>query len=202
MGLAARKLPKGAEMSEGESHHGREVTGRVKWFDGTKGYGFVVSEVIPRDILLHANVLRNFGQNSVADNSVMTIRVIETDRGVQAQEVIWIDPPEPEILADHAERNRAEEIMPDGGPLEPARVKWFDRAKGFGFANVFGDGEDVFIHIDVLRRSSLADLEPGEAIAVRVADGARGKLATQVSVWETAITRIEEEAWQGSEAAE
>ncbi len=189
-------------MSEGESHHGRKVAGRVKWFDGTKGYGFVVSDEIPRDILLHANVLRNFGQNSVADNSLLTIRVIETERGVQAQEVIGIDPPEPESLPEPGDRPRPFEEIPEGGPLEPARVKWFDRAKGFGFANVFGDGDDVFIHIDVLRRSSLADLEPGEAIALRVAEGARGKLATQVSVWESAISRIEDEAWQGKEAAE
>jgi cold shock protein len=188
-------------MSDDDVLHGREVTGRVKWFDGSKGYGFVVADDVPRDILLHANVLRNFGQNSVADSSLLRIRVIETERGIQAQEVIEITPPDPIDLPSASDRAPPLEDSLTGGPLEPARVKWFDRSKGFGFANVFGDNADVFIHIDVLRRSSLADLEPGEAIAISVAEGARGKLATQVSVWESAIVSLADE-WQGSEAAE
>ena len=64
-------------------------------------------------------------------------------------------------------------------PLEPARVKWFDKAKGFGFANTFGRDEDVFVHIEVLRRSGLADVQPGEALAIRVIDGKRGRMATR-----------------------
>ena len=72
-------------------------------------------------------------------------------------------------------------------PLEPARVKWFDKAKGFGFANVFGRDEDVFLHIEVLRRSGLADLQPGEAVSLRVVDGKRGRMAMQVTSWEAAL---------------
>ena len=72
-------------------------------------------------------------------------------------------------------------------PLEAARVKWFDKGKGFGFANVFGRGEDVFLHIEVLRRSGLADLQPGEALAMRVIDGKRGRMAAQVLAWEAAL---------------
>ncbi len=161
------------------------VAGRVKWFDTTKGFGFVTSEDVPGDILLHANVLRNFGQSSVSDGSLIRLTVVETDRGYQATEIFEVEAPDIEegetsdvpFFADHA--------LP-GGPLVPARVKWFDRAKGFGFANVFGNSEDVFIHMDVLRRSALSDLQPGEAVAIRVAEGDRGKLATQVNVWESA----------------
>jgi CspA family cold shock protein len=71
--------------------------------------------------------------------------------------------------------------------LQPARVKWFDKAKGFGFANTFGDEADVFVHIEVLRRSGLADVQPGEALAIRVIDGKRGRMATEVCGWEAAV---------------
>lgn len=72
------------------------------------------------------------------------------------------------------------------GPLVPARVKWFDKAKGFGFANVFGSSEDVFLHSEVLRRSGLADLQPGEAVCLRVIEGQRGRMATIVAAWDAA----------------
>ena len=76
-------------------------------------------------------------------------------------------------------------------PLEPARVKWFDKGKGFGFANVFGHPEDVFLHMEVLRRSGLADLQPGEALALRVVDGKRGRMAAEVFAWEAALGKSE-----------
>ena len=69
-------------------------------------------------------------------------------------------------------------------PFVAARVKWFDKAKGFGFANVFGNAEDVFVHVEVLRRFGLSDLQPGEAVAIRVVDGPRGKMAGEVRSWD------------------
>ena len=72
----------------------------------------------------------------------------------------------------------------EGTPYVPARVKWFDKAKGFGFANVFGHSEDVFVHIEVLRRFGLADLQPGEAVTMRVVAGPRGKMAGEVRAWD------------------
>ncbi len=167
----------------------RKVNGQVKWFDPVKGFGFVIADEGGPDILLHANVLRNFGQSSVADGARVEIEVQETPRGVQAVEVISIAPPEAGTTATLTD---FEEIDPEtiaAAPLEPARVKWFDKGKGFGFANVFGRAEDVFIHIEVLRRSGLADLQPGEAVCLRVIDGKRGRMATEVLAWEAALKK-------------
>ena len=75
-------------------------------------------------------------------------------------------------------------------PLEPARVKWFDKIKGFGFANVYGRSEDVFIHIEVLRRSGFADLQAGEAVCLRIFEGERGRMAAQVCAWESALRSV------------
>ncbi|MBE1284651.1 MAG: cold shock domain-containing protein [Rhodobacteraceae bacterium] len=163
------------------------VRGVVKWFDPTRGYGFVVADEGGADILLHVNVLRNFGQSSVADGARIEILTHQTDRGVQAVEIVKISPPEREEsmgLADFAEIDPA---ILRSSPLQPARVKWFDKGKGFGFANVFGLAEDVFLHVEVLRQSGLADLQPGEALAMRVIDGKRGRMAAEVQAWEAAL---------------
>lgn len=163
------------------------MNGRVKWFDPGKGFGFVVADSGGPDILLHANVLRNFGQSSVADDATVEISVLRTARGRQAVQVFAITPPETgrEAPLPDIEALSAEDVA--DLPLEAARVKWFDKVKGFGFANVFGRREDVFVHIEVLRRSGLADLQPGEAVALRVVQGSRGRMALQVAAWEKAI---------------
>ena len=168
----------------------RTVTGRVKWFDPARGFGFIVDEAGGSDILLHANVLRNFGQGSIADNAGITVLVQATPRGSQAVEVLAVMPP--------VEGDRSVELEDLGNtplemfetlPIEPARVKWFDKAKGFGFANVFGKAEDVFVHVEVLRRSGLADLTSGEAVSLRIIEGKRGRMAVAVMPWDAGIAR-------------
>lgn len=175
-------------MQDNETNE-RVMIGHVKWFDPGKGFGFIVATDGGPDILLHANVLRNFGQSSVADGTGIEINVVETERGLQASEVINIEQSvntTPIGLADFAEFD-PEEIA--AAPIVAARVKWFDKAKGFGFANVFGDMADVFVHVEVLRLAGLADLLPGEAIALRAIEGKRGLMAAEVLPWESAVTR-------------
>lgn len=175
-------------MQEEEKVPDREqVQGRVKWFDPVKGFGFIVADTGGGDILLHANVLRNFGQGSVADGAGIDVLVQRTARGVQAVEILAIRPPEGAGLA------LTEDLTPEQASsiaelaIEPARVKWFDKGKGFGFANVFGRAEDVFVHIEVLRQSGFADLQPGEAVGLRIISGKRGRMAVQVLSWEAAL---------------
>lgn len=163
------------------------VQGRVKWFDPVKGFGFIVVEEGGSDVLLHANVLRNFGQGSIADGAEIDVEIQRTVRGTQAVEIFAVKPPEGTgpALAEDLSPELAERI----GELdvEPARIKWFDKGKGFGFANIFGRSEDIFVHIEILRQSGFADLQPGEAVGLRIIEGKRGRMAVQVLSWEAAL---------------
>ena len=75
-------------MSDGDER-GRTVSGRVKWFDPSKGFGFVVADEGGPDILLHANVLRNFGQSSVADAAGIEIPFPQRDLHLRTIDAPW-----------------------------------------------------------------------------------------------------------------
>ncbi len=166
------------------------VRGQVKWFDTTKGYGFVVSDDGEGDILLHGNVLRVYGFTSVAEGAEIVLNVQATERGRQAVEVI-------EIVPDAAQPDHVPDIgaaaVPTeaAGPLEPARVKWFDRVKGFGFVNIFGRSEDVFLHMETLRQYGYGEVVAGDVLAVRVTAGPRGPMVYEVRSWDY-VARLRE----------
>ncbi len=168
---------------------GNEVVGHIKWYDTTKGYGFVVADDGQGDVLLHANVLRAFGAATAAEGARIAIEVQRTDKGRQAVRIISLDQlhtPQPSDIREPRPTDFVNDVVVDS-PLEPARVKWFDKVKGFGFVNIFGQAEDIFIHMEVLRRSGIGDLAPGEAVAVRIIAGPRGRMAAEVTLWERAV---------------
>jgi CspA family cold shock protein len=170
------------------------VRGYVKWFDATKGYGFVVGEDEGGDILLHSNVLRLFGYSSVAEGAVIVVEAQTTERGRQAVEVIDIEAaPQPPggVVATFMPATR----IAEEGPLEPARVKWFDRVKGFGFVNVYGRLEDVFLHMETLRQYGYGEVTGGDVLAVRITRGPRGPMVYEVRSWDyVARKRLEGES--------
>ena len=159
------------------------LKGTVKWFDTTKGFGFILVDDYKGDVLLHANVLRNFGRGSVVEGSTVEFEVQDTDKGRQVSIMHSLNAPrEPkEVLEDSEEFG-----IPDvsGVEMVPARVKWFDKSKGFGFANVYRSDEDIFLHMEILRHFGFSDLQAGEAIVLQVVDGPRGKMAGAVHSWD------------------
>ena len=162
------------------------MQGHVKWFDSVRGYGFLVVNDSGGDVLLHANVLKNFGRSSIAENSIIEFELQETEKGRQVITIHEIRNPVNDDC-DSVKKNQESEKL-YGKEIEPARVKWFDKAKGFGFANVFESSEDVFLHMEVLKNYGLSDLQVGEAIAIRIVDGPRGKMAEAIFPWDNQIT--------------
>ena len=158
------------------------LRGHVKWFDTSKGYGFLVVEDGSGDILLHSNVLKNFGRGSVAEGALINFESQETDRGRQVSRIVDIETPSGE--SNEEETSDFGVPIVDGVKMVPARVKWFDKSKGFGFANCFKSDLDIFLHMEVLRHYGFSDLQSGEAIVIQVVDGPRGKMAGAIHAWD------------------
>ena len=158
------------------------LKGHVKWFDTAKGYGFLVVEDGSGDILLHANALKNFGRGSVAEGTRIDFEVQETERGRQVSKILDIEVPKD----DSFDTNESVFGVPavDGIEMVPARVKWFDKSKGFGFANSFKSQLDIFLHMEVLRHYGFSDLQSGEAIVIQIVEGPRGKMAGAIHAWD------------------
>lgn len=160
------------------------VRGTVKWFDATRGFGFLVSEEVEGDILVHFSVLRAHGRRSLPEGARLEALVVREDRGLQAREIVSIDlddavfPVRPVRTEDRVDRAA---LIEGSGPFEPVNVKWFNRLKGYGFLTR-GDGSeaDIFVHMETVRRGGLAELQPGDALRARVADGTKGLLAVAV----------------------
>lgn len=168
---------------------GSVIAGRIKWYDAVKGYGFLVPEEGGGDIMVHASCVRNFGRSALPEGARVEVVTVAGTRGLHAQEILAIDDPEPAAAerTGFAETPRPTDFLGpdvDVGPLQPARVKWFDKQKGFGFVNVFGVAEDVFVHMEIVRRSGFADLSSGEGMAVRTFRGPRGLMVAEIRLWD------------------
>ena len=163
------------------------VTGRVKWFDATRGFGFVVSDEIDGDILLHFSVLRDHGRRSVPEGALIECVPVKLDRGLQAKRVLSIDlssalPPQPRSSMPAAERADRKALADAAGEFEPVEVKWFNRVRGYGFVkrpNESG-GEDVFVHMETVRIAQLPELQPGERLEARIAPSGKGLTAIEL----------------------
>ena len=61
-----------------------------------------------------------------------------------------------------------------------AVVKWFKSEKGFGFVELSDGSGDAFLHASVLGRLGVTQVQPGETLEVRIAQGQRGPQVTEV----------------------
>jgi len=163
------------------------ITGRVKWFDATRGFGFLVCDEIEGDVLLHFSVLREHGRRSVPEGAVIECVPVKLDRGFQAKRVISIDtslalPQAPRSSMPAGERADRKALADNAGAFEPVEVKWFNRVRGYGFVKRPDEsgGEDVFVHMETVRVSHLPELQPGQHLEARIAPSGKGLTAVEL----------------------
>jgi CspA family cold shock protein len=156
-----------------------ELTGAIKWFDVSKGYGFIVPDNGLPDILLHVTVLRRDGFQTAYEGARVVVEVLQRPKGLQAFRILSMD----ESTAIHPAQlpppRTHVSVTPTSG-LERAQVKWFNRLRGFGFLTRGEGTPDIFVHMETLRRFGLAELRPGQFVLVRFGPGPKGLMAAEV----------------------
>ena len=182
--LASPQIQEGVDGAESEM---APIVGRVKWFDATRGFGFIISDAIDGDILVHFSVLREHGRRSIPEGALIECIPMRLDRGLQAKKILSIDiadavPPPVRPRRSTAKEVDRKALSESAGVFEPVEVKWFNRVKGYGFVNRVDtiDSDDVFIHMETVRAAGLSDLQPGQRLDARIAQGKKGLTAVEL----------------------
>jgi cold shock protein len=156
-----------------------ELTGAIKWFDVSKGYGFIIPDNGLPDVLLHVTCLRRDGYQTAYEGARIVCEVLQRPKGLQAFRILSMDESTAIHPAQLPPARTHVQVTPTSG-LERAVVKWFNRLRGFGFLTR-GDGTpDIFVHMETLRRYGLTELRPGQTVLVRYGPGPKGMMAAEV----------------------
>ena len=154
---------------------GRRVDATVKWFNASKGFGFVTMSDGTQDAFLPMAILRRAGYDDVREGSLITCEVSAGAKGPLVTNVLNIDT-STAVPAGEERRPQRPSTTLEGA------VKWFEPEKGYGFISPDGGGKDVFIHITALRRSGVDMLGPGQRVRVEVVDGKKGLEADRITL--------------------
>ena len=156
-----------------------EMSGVIKWFDVSKGFGFIVPDNGMPDVLLHVTCLRRDGFQTAYEGARVVCEVQTRQKGLQAFRILSMDDSTAIHPAQMPPPRTHVTVTPTSG-LERAQVKWFNRLRGFGFLTRGEGTPDIFVHMETLRRFGFTELRPGQIVQVRWGYGSKGCMAAEL----------------------
>ena len=172
------ELPIAEDLNEEAPVDLIEVAGAIKWFDASKGFGFVIPDNGLADVLLHVTCLRRGGFQTAYEGARVVCEALNRAKGLQAFRVISMD--ESTAIRPQLTPPRTHTVVTPTSGLERAVVKWFNRVRGYGLLTRGEGTEDIFVHMETLRRYGLTELRPGQSVLVRYGEGNKGLMAAEV----------------------
>ncbi|WP_277210895.1 cold-shock protein [Isoptericola croceus] len=152
--------------------------GTVTWYDGTKGFGFIAPETGGEDVFVHVKALTG-GLTELSEGARVTYDVVAGDKGPNARNVRLV---RGSGARGGADRGRSGRPAASGGPVRGGEgtVARYDADRGFGFITPDSGGEDLFVHVSVVRGSEV--LEEGDRVRFKVRQSDRGPQADGVEL--------------------
>ena len=183
----------------------RNVTGTVKWFNPSKGFGFITLDDGSPDVFCHASVVGQAGYDSLEQGATVVCDITQGHKGPQVSRIASVDmstatpmerrpdsrfgrsdmgggPRGPRRGPAGGGMGRYDDAMGGGfGEAAEGRVKFFNAEKGFGFVTL-DDGSDVFVHAKTLERSGIHDLPASSRVRLTTRQGPKGLQAQSVEM--------------------
>ena len=60
------------------------IQGKVKWFNATKGFGFIERDDKEKDVFVHVSAVRDAGMNGLVEGQALTFDIAEGPKGPNA----------------------------------------------------------------------------------------------------------------------
>ncbi|WP_169166454.1 cold-shock protein [Cellulomonas taurus] len=168
-------LPLAADAAVGAGRSAAQhdgADGTVSWFDAGKGFGFITPDSGDQDVFVHARALSGDIAELVEGDRV-SYRLSEGERGAQAQGVRLVGGP----VRRGGGHDRSARAPQRGGQGVVAR---FDPERGFGFITPDDGGQDLFVHVSVVRDDE--ELYAGDRVRYQVRQSDRGPQADRVEL--------------------